>query len=176
MKLFGPLSRSIAAAGLVAASLVAAAPAHAAKADVELLQSYIGEWTGKGVLVGAQSETVKCRLSLTAGNNDKINYTGRCVIAGSPFSLNGTIAYVDAARRYEAAMTSSVGFSPQPAVGKRQGGGIVFSMKEHGQDEEGNDMTITAAIALRSGKIDVDMNVVFNATGRTLKASVPFSK
>ncbi|HEY0920006.1 hypothetical protein [Devosia sp.] len=176
MTLFGPLSRTLAATGLVAASLVAAAPAHAAKADVELLRSYIGTWDGKGVLVGAQSETVKCRLSLTAGNNDKVNYNGRCVIAGSPFSLNGTIAYIDAARRFEAAMTSNAGFSPQPAVGKRQGNGIVFSLKEQGRDDDGNDMTITAQIALHPGKIHVDMNVVFNATGNTLKASVPFSR
>lgn len=176
MKLFGPLSRTIAAAGLVATSMVAAAPAHAAKADVELLKSYIGDWKGKGVLVGAESETVVCRLSLTQGNNDKVNYSGRCAMAGTNLSINGTIAYIDATRRYEAAMTSNAGFSPQPAVGKRQGNGIVFSMRERGEDEAGNEMTITASIALQPGKINVDMNVVFNATGDSLKATVPFSK
>ena len=176
MKLFGPLSRSIAIAGLVVASILAAAPTFAAKADVELLQSYVGDWKGKGILIGAESETVVCRLSLTPGNDDKVNYSGRCAMAGTNMSVSGTIAYIDAARRYEAAMTSNAGFSPEPAVGRRQGSGIVFNLKERGTDEEGNDMTITAAIALQSGKIKVDMNVVFNATGNSLKASVPFTK
>lgn len=175
MKLFEPLSRTVAVTGLVAMSL-AAAPAYAAKADVELLQSYIGNWKGKGVLVGAESETVVCKLALTAGTNDKLNYSGRCAMAGTQLSINGTIAYIDESRRYEAAMTSNAGFSPAPAVGKRQGNGIVFNMKERGQDEEGNDLTITASIALQPDKIKVDMNVVFNATGDSLKASVPFSK
>ena len=176
MKLFGPLSRSIAVAGLVVTSLMAAAPAFAAKADVELLHSYIGNWKGKGVLIGAESETVVCRLSLTQGNNDKVNYSGRCAMAGTNMSVNGTIAYIDSARRYEAAMTSNAGFSPEPAVRKRQGSGIVINLKERGTDEEGNDMTITASIALQADKIRVDMNVVFNATGDSLKASVPFTK
>ena len=176
MKLFGPLPRSFALAGLVVTSMMAAAPALAAKADVELLQSYVGNWKGKGVLVGAESETVVCKLALVAGTNDKLNYSGRCAMAGTQLSINGTIAYIDASRRYEAAMTSNAGFSPAPAVGKRQGNGIVFNMKERGQDDEGNDMTITASIALHPDKIKVDMNVVFNATGDSLKASVPFSK
>ena len=36
-------------------------------------------------------------------------------------------------------------------------------------------MTITAQIALNSGKINVEFNVVFNETGDQLRASVPFS-
>lgn len=175
MKLFGPLSRTVALAGLLVATSMAAAPAFAAKADVELLQSYIGEWRGRGTLVGAESESVVCRLALTNGNADKVNYSGRCALAGTTLSVNGTLAYNDAGKQYEAAMTSNVTFSGV-AIGKKQGDGIVFNLKERETDEEGNDMTITAAITLKSDKINVDFSVLFNASGDMLKASVPFTK
>lgn len=175
MKSFGPLLRGIAVAGVVATSMMAAAPALAAKADIALLNSYLGSWKGKGVLVGQESETVVCRLSLTSGNEDKVNYSGRCVLAGTNLSVNGTLAYIDGAKRYEAAMTSNATFSGI-AVGKKQGDGVVFNLKERETDEEGNDMTITAVIALLNKKISVEFQVLFNATGDIIKASVPFTK
>lgn len=52
MKSVGPLPRLVALAGLFTAALFTG-PVLAAKADVELLQSYIGNWRGKGQLVGA---------------------------------------------------------------------------------------------------------------------------
>jgi hypothetical protein len=179
MKLFGPLSRVIALAGLFSAMLVSAAlfsaPAMAAKSDVALLQSYIGAWKGKGVMIGAEKETVVCRLTLSQGNQDKVNYSGRCSLAGTNLAVNGTLAYNDAGNRYEAAMTSNATFSGI-AVGKKSGNGVVFNLKERETDEEGNDLTITAQIALSSNKINVEFNVVFNATGDMIKASVPFTK
>lgn len=174
MKSFGPLSRTLALAGLFSVALFSA-PAMAAKADIELLQSYIGNWKGRGQLIGAETETVVCRLNLTAGNQDKINYAGRCSMAGTNLAVNGTLAYNDSANRFEAAMTSNATFNGL-AVGKKSGGGVVFNLKERGEDEEGNDMTITAQIALNRGKINVEFNIVFNATGDMLRASVPFSK
>jgi len=177
MKLDGPLMRMVALAGLLVAAPMAAAPAYAAAADVALLKSYVGEWRGRGQLIGAESESVVCRLTLSPGNQDKVNYSGRCSLAGTTVSVNGTIAYVDAARRYEAAMTSNVMFTGL-AVGRKQGSNIVFNLREKNKDEAGNDLTVTAAIILGGGgkSIGVDFGVVFNATGETLKASVPFSK
>lgn len=175
MKLFGPLSRSIALAGLLVAPPMAAAPAFAAKADVDLLRSYIGSWKGRGVLVGAESEAVVCRLTLSDGNAEKVNYSGRCTLAGTSLAVNGTLAYNDGAKRYEAAMTSNVTFSGL-AIGKKQGDAVVFNLKERNKDEEGNDLTVTAMITLRADKINVGFNVVFNATGDSLKADVPFTK
>ena len=179
MKFLGPLSRTVALAGLFSAALFSAAtvsgPALAAKADIALLQSYIGNWKGRGQLIGAESETVVCRLNLTQGNQDKVNYAGRCSLAGNSLSVNGTLAYNDGAKRYEAAMTSNATFNGL-AVGKKSGNGVVFNLRERGEDEEGNEMTITAQIALNSGKINVEFNIVFNATGDQLRASVPFSK
>lgn len=174
MKSFGPLSRTLALAGLFSVALFSA-PAMAAKADIELLQSYIGNWKGRGQLIGAETETVVCRLNLTAGNQDKVNYSGRCSMAGTNLAVNGTLAYNDGANRFEAAMTSNATFNGL-AVGKKSGSGVIFNLKERGEDEEGNDMTITAQIALNRGKINVEFNIVFNATGDMLRASVPFSK
>ena len=175
MKSVGPLSRTLALAGLLLVAPFSAAPAMAAKADVELLQSYVGDWRGKGEMVGAETETVVCRLSLSKGNQDKVNYSGRCSMAGTVLSVNGTMAYNDAANRFEAAMSSNATFSGL-AVGKRQGSALVFNLKERNKDEAGNDLTLSAAITLRKETISVDFKVVFNATGETLTASVPFSK
>ena len=174
MNFFGPLSRTLALAGLFSVALFSA-PVMAAKADVALLQSYVGNWKGRGQLIGAEKETVVCRLSLTNGNQDKVNYAGRCSLAGNALSVNGTLAYNDSANRFEAAMTSNATFNGL-AVGKKSGNGVVFNLRERGEDEEGNEMTITAQIALNGGKINVEFNIVFNATGDQLRASVPFSK
>ena len=65
--MFGPLSRAVALAGLVALTPMAASPVFAAKADVELLQSYIGTWKGRGELIGAEKEAVVCRMTLSPG-------------------------------------------------------------------------------------------------------------
>lgn len=175
MKLFGPLTRSVALAGLLASTLMAATPALAAKADVDLLKSYIGSWKGRGELIGAEKEAVVCRLTLSEGNQDKVNYSGRCTLAGTTLSVNGSLAFSDANRRYEAAMTSNVSFSGL-AVGKRQGNTVVFDLKERNKDEAGNDLTVSARIVLSAEKINVGFSVVFNATGDSLRADVPFSK
>lgn len=175
MTLFGPRARRAALAGLALTALLIPGPSLAGTAEVELLQSYIGSWKGRGVLTGAESETVVCRMSIDKGNQDKINYSGRCAMAGTTVSVRGTLAYIDANRRFEAAMTTNAGFSGL-AVGQRRGNGVVFNLRERETDEEGNDLSITASITLTSAKITVDFNVVFNETGDTIRASVPFTK
>ena len=171
---FGPLSRAVALAGLMVTGSAAISPALAAPADVALLKSYLGDWRGRGTLTGAETETVVCRLSMKDGNDDKINYSGRCTIAGSNLAINGTIAYIDASRRYEAAMTSNANFSGI-AVGQKRGNGLIFNLRERELDE-GRDVTITAQIELNGGAIDVAFNVVYDETGESLRAQVPFSK
>ncbi len=163
------------AAGLVAATVGWSIPAYSAPADVELLKSYVGDWRGRGTLTGANTETVQCRLSLKTGNQDKINYSGRCALAGTTLSINGTMAWVDASKRYEAVMTSNATFSGV-AVGKKSGNGIVFDLRERGEDEAGNDMTMSSTVALQNGAISVSFEVVFNESGDVIRASVPFSK
>jgi hypothetical protein len=176
MNSFGPVSRGLALAGVLVTSMLMAAPSRAAQADVDLLHSYVGSWKGTGIVTGDKSETVRCRMDLTLGNQDKVNYSGRCAIAGSPLSVKGTLAYVDAARRFEAAMTSNTGFSPDVAVGRRQGNGVRFSLHERTTDDDGQDVTVTAVIALQGGRIHVELDVLYNQSGDRLRASVPFTK
>lgn len=174
MKLFSSGRRLAACLG-AALLAQAAAPAFAANANVELLQNYVGDWRGRGVLVGAETESVVCRLSLSNGNDEKVNYSGRCSLAGTNLSVSGTMAWNDNTKRYEAAMTSNVTFTGL-AIGKRQGDALVFNLREQDKDEKGNDLTISADISLRKEKISVDFLVLFNASGDTLKASVPFTR
>lgn len=175
MSFFGPLSRAVALAGLLVTGGIATGPVFAGPADVALLQSYIGNWRGRGVLVGANSETVVCRLALTSGNQGKVNYNGRCTLAGTQLSVAGTMAYVDANKRFEAAMSSNATFTGV-AVGQKRGSGLVFNLRERDQDEEGKDLTISAQISLSNDAISVVFEVVYVESGDSLRAEVPFTK
>jgi hypothetical protein len=175
MTFLGPLTRATALAGILLSASFAAAPAFAGPNEVALLKSYIGEWRGRGTLVGAATETVVCRLSLSQGNQDKVNYSGRCTLAGTNLSVAGTLAYIDAARRYEAAMTSNATFSGI-AVGQKRGSGLIFNLRERTPDEEGKDMNISAQIALNGDAISVAFEVVYVESGDSLTANVPFSR
>jgi hypothetical protein len=169
------LSRAAAVAAVLLAGGMTAAPTVAAPADVEFLQTYLGNWKGRGVLTGANTETVVCKLALTDANTGKVNYEGRCSLAGTTLQMQGTIAYTEANRRFEAAMTSNVGFSGT-AAGRKQGNSIVFNINDKQKDEDGNDLQVTAAMVLANERINVDFKVVFLKTGDTIVAQVPFSK
>ncbi|WP_156458061.1 hypothetical protein [Devosia epidermidihirudinis] len=175
MTYFGTLCRAVAFAGVLFSTGAATAPAFAAPADVALLHSYIGEWRGRGVLIGANRETVVCRLSLSKGNADKVNYSGKCTLAGTQLSINGTIAYIEASKRYEAAMTTNATFTGT-AVGQKRGTGLVFNLREREEDEEGKDITITAQIHLSVNEIDVSFSAVYVENGDSLRAEVPFTR
>jgi len=175
MTSFGTLTRAAALAGLLFSSLAGFTPVLAAPADVALLKSYIGEWRGRGTLYGASEESVVCRLSLSQGNQDKVNYSGRCAMAGTNLSVAGTLAYVDASRRFEAAMTSNATFTGI-AVGQKRGSGLVFNLRERDQDEEGKDLNISAQIQLNGDAIQVVFEVVYIESGDSLRAEVPFSR
>ncbi|RUT32839.1 hypothetical protein EMQ25_06780 [Arsenicitalea aurantiaca] len=168
------LMRAAALAGILAVSGGQAVPVAAAPADVALLKSYVGEWRGRGQMRGANTETVVCRLSLTEGNQDRVNYNGRCTLAGANLSIAGTLAYVDANRRFEAVMSSNTAFQGV-AIGRKQGNNLVFNLRER-DTSEGNDMTITSNITLSGSQISVDFNVVDAKSGSTVSARVPFSK
>jgi hypothetical protein len=174
MNQFGAFVRSAVLSGIVVCAGVLATPALAAQADIDLLKSYLGSWKGRGVLTGADSETVVCRLTLSEGNGEKINYSGRCTLAGSNLAIKGTLAYIDASRRYEAVMTSNASFTGV-AVGRKQGGGVVFNLQER-DTSDGQDVAITAGIALTGGTIKVDFRVVDTKSGQVIKANIPFAK
>jgi hypothetical protein len=179
MNLFGSALRSIALAGVLAsASVVPAfvAPAYAGPAEVSLLKTYLGTWKGTGKMTGAQAQDVTCRLSLTSGNQDKVNYTGRCGVAGQQISITGTIAYVETSKRYEAVMNSGIGGFRGAAVGQKKGDSIVFDLKQRSNDDEGNDISIASTVILKGTNIAVSFHATFNKSGDTMDATVPFKK
>ena len=175
MKYLGHLARTALAASLLAGGSLAALPASAAPADVALIKSYIGDWRGRGVIIGENQETVVCRLSLTEGNNDKVNYSGRCTLAGTQLSVAGTIAYIEASRQYEAAMSTNATFTGT-AVGKKRGSNLVFNLRDRETDEEGKPLNISAQIVLKDDAMQVDFDVVYVETGDNLHAEVPFTR
>ena len=153
-----------------------APPAQSAQAELDLLTSYIGQWSGGGVLTGGKApESFRCRLTIARGRETKINYSGRCTLVNMNLSVAGTIAYDDATRRYQAAMSSNAGFTGY-AIGQRQGNEIIFSLAERQKDRGGNDVRIGSRIHLTGGAITIDYQVEFNNSGDVLTATVPFSR
>jgi hypothetical protein len=128
-------------------------------------------------LKAAEDETVVCKMSLSKGNGSKLNYTGRCQLAGAQLSVTGTIAYVDANKRYEAVMNSGIGGFRGVAIGQKRGENIVFDLKQRAEDDAGNDMSIASSVTLTGGnKMAVSFHAVFNETGDTIDAQIPFTK
>lgn len=161
-------------AAVAVAAMALSGPA--VSGPVELLDSYIGDWKGSGALVGGQNpEPFRCRLGISKGNLNKINYAGRCSLIDMTLSVSGTIAYDDKAQRYQAAMSSNAGFTGV-AVGRIDGDTISFDLREKQKDRGGNDVRIGSRILLNGGSITVDFEVEFNNSGQVLTASVPFAK
>jgi len=174
------MTRTIFRSGFVLAILVASAcalpgPAIAATDETALLQSYIGGWKGRGTTQsGGNTETVVCKLDITSAAQAKVNYNGRCSLAGANLSIAGTMAYIDARKRFEAVMSSNTPFSGV-AIGTRRGQAIDFKLKNR-DPESGADYTVDAGIALKSGNIEIEFSVTETASGRKIVATVPFQK
>ncbi|MBJ3786752.1 hypothetical protein [Devosia sediminis] len=164
-------------AALVALMVLgSAAGSAAAQGELDLLKSYIGNWSGEGALVGGdQPEPFRCRLGVSEGNLGKINYTGRCTLVNATLSISGTIAFNEADRKYEAAMSSNAGYTGL-AVGRQSGDTISFDLREQQKDRAGSDVRIGARIVLVNDSITVDFEVEFNNSGEVLTASVPFGR
>jgi hypothetical protein len=166
----------IAAFAAVVLSIFAVAPAQSGPAEMALLESYIGSWSGEGLMVGGEApEKFKCRLTVAKGNNLKINYAGRCKLVNMNLSVSGTIEYDEGARHYQAVMSSNAGFTGL-AVGRKSGSRISFDLAERQTDRGGNDVRIGSLLVLEGNKITVDFEVEFNNSGQLLTARVPFSK
>jgi len=151
-------------------------PSMAGPEEHAMLLGFIGDWRGEGALVGGdRNEPFRCRLSITQGNQSKINYAGRCSLANMNLSVSGTIAYSDQNRRYEAAMSSNAGFTGM-AVGQQRGGQIVFDLSQRQEDQGGNDVAMGSRIFLIGENITVEFQVEFNDSGDILTATVPFAR
>lgn len=162
---------------VVAISLGYAASVYAGPAEVALLSSYVGEWSGRSTLVGGtRPEPFECRLTVSKGNQAKINYSGRCTLTNMNLSVTGTIAFDDPSRTYQAVMSSNAGFKGT-AIGRIRGDTITFDLEEQDSDRAGNNVRLDARITLiGSTSIIVDYEVEFNNSGNVLTARVPFTR
>ncbi|WP_027835385.1 hypothetical protein [Maritalea myrionectae] len=152
-------------------------PSFAGKADIELLKSYVGNWRGRGEAKLASTgadETVLCKMDFTDTGPDRIGLTGRCSLAGSTFSMRGTVAYVEKNRRYEAVMSSNTSFSGV-AVGRRSGKNLNFSLLNV-KSESDDAFDIGVGLQLRNGQIYVKFDIVHKESGGKSTANIPFSK
>ena len=145
------------------------------KQDAQLL-SYVGNWRGSGELVGGEEpEKFTCRNIIANGGEGKINYTGRCAVAGLNLNISGTVKYNDDANRYEGSMNSTTKFEGV-AIGRQRGSNIVFDFKQQNQ-HEGHDLTIGAKLTLKpSDTYTVDFDVWVKDSDVKMTTSVPFER
>jgi len=166
---------SLLIAAATAASLMPSLPAFAGAKDIELLQSYAGDWRGRGTFeANGTTETVVCKLAATFTQGTKLQYDGRCTVAGGNMAIHGTMAYVAANNRYEALMSSNTQFTGQ-AIGKRRGDNIDFRLRQIDPDS-GQTVDIDVVFALSNGKMQVDFTITDIASGNKNVAHVPFEK
>jgi hypothetical protein len=156
---------------LVAAAilLLSAAPVLSGPEETALLASYAGGWIGSGKVTGIEDGAVDCTMTLTANRSGKVNYSGRCDFGSGTAGFTGTMHYNDAARRFEA-NTSAQGVSGG-AVGKRQGGGIVFSMS----GLESSYGTVSSTLSLSGGKIGMKFELL-DKDGKKTASSITFNR
>lgn len=170
------LSKSFAAIVAALFFILGPVPAQSGEAELELLTSYVGNWRGESVLVGSDnSDPFRCRLTVTKGNQEKINYAGRCTLITTTLSVSGTIAYFDEKNRYEGVMSSNAGFTGL-AIGLQQGDTISFDLREQQKDRGGSEVRIGARLLLVGDSITVNFEVEFNNSGKVLTADVPFTR
>lgn len=166
--------RPLLSAATLAVALAVSAPAQAAQADLNLIQSYVGDWRGSGAMTNSDgnTETVRCTLGVTRSTAEKINFRGRCALAGANLSMNGTMAYLESTNRYEAVLTSNTSFSGN-AIGRRSGNTVTFNIAS--TNENGEAANVRAGFGLTNGKINVDFTVT-NPDGSRIRAAVPFDR
>jgi hypothetical protein len=162
---------------LLAFALTQTAPALSAQRDIDLLQSYVGDWSGKGSLGTVDGEeTVKCSLAVTSSSPTRVQFNGRCAIAGGTVSLKGTMGFIEERGRFEAVLNSNVNFlQNQVAVGRRSGSGLVFTMQPTNPDTDA-DLNVDVDLALKNGIISVNAKVTDTASGNSTTAKVPLEK
>jgi len=158
--------RSLASIVAAAAALVAlgAAPAFAGAAENAFLSKLAGNWSGSGRITGAQAGTVSCKLEMKP-SGAHLNFTGRCNaedIGGQSFS--GSLAYNDAARRYEARSSGGT------AIGVKKGGGVSFTTRMRTIAGSG-----TTVMNLTTSRIAIDFNLT-DPDGGTSKSHIVFTK
>jgi hypothetical protein len=142
-----------------------AAPALAAPADIELLQSYAGSWRGTGELTGPDTGSVRCRLTFRT-SGEKLSFSGRCTVAGTGTrGFTGVISFNDQTGRYEASSSDGT------VVGRKSGRTITFNMSDTTTQGE-----VTSSMSLRGNEIRVDFQLTDDDTGEVSGSRVTFTR
>jgi hypothetical protein len=172
MTAFAPLFRAGACAALLLP--VSALPTMSAPADLARVQSYLGNWQGQGVVIGAEVQQMPCQLEFRPGNRDRVVFNGLCILGGLPVPIAGTLVYSEASQQYEAAMSSS-GYTVA-AVGQERGRNLIFNLRERETDDGGEEFSVTARLQLTEDQIDVEFYIVHVETGDNLRGEVPLTR
>lgn len=160
---------------LVMSGLNVATPSFAADTDLEIIQSYVGNWRGRGTMQNGDrpEETVVCRLEIDPGNTiEKAVYHGRCSLAGATLNVAGTLAYIIGKNRYEAVMSTNTSFKGV-AIGHRSGNDVTYNLKS--ADEEGRASNVNADFNLQNGVIALKFEIT-EGNGNVIIANVPFQR
>jgi hypothetical protein len=159
-----PMLRTILALLAALAFTLPVAPAVAAPADVELLQSYAGSWRGTGELTGPDSGSVRCRLTFRP-SGEKLSFSGRCTVAGTGTrSFSGVMSFNEATGRYEASSSDGT------VVGRKSGRTITFNMSDTTTQGE-----VTSSMSLRGNEIRVDFELT-DRNGEVSGSRVTFTR
>lgn len=165
-----PRPNLLASLALFAALALPVAPTLAGPAENALLAKYAGDWKGTGKISGPDPGTVVCRISLKPSASGKLSYSGRCTYSGQgTASFRGTMLYNDATNRYEAA-ASAQGVSTT-TVGKKQGGGVVFSTNA----TDTRYGTVSSVMTLAGNAIKLSFKLV-DKEGATSASSITFNR
>ncbi len=163
------------AALVLAVAIIPAGSAIAAQRDLDLLQSYVGQWQGRGSFgTGDNAESVKCKLTVSRSSPTRVQFNGQCAMAGGAISLYGTLGYIEERNRFEATGSSNV-IDKVVAIGRRNGSGIDFNMRPV-DDETNEAYDIIVGLGLRDDYIMVKAQVTDVDSGKKLTADVPLEK
>jgi hypothetical protein len=164
-----PARRLLSALSAALLAFSPVAPAFAGQSEAALLESLTGSFTGRGELVGESSESIACALSIESSGEQRLSYSGRCVIAGERIPLRGTIRYNDTDGRFEASAQGA-----GTVVGQLRNGGIAFTL---GRDyrQGGQEGTFQVTIALAGDTAAIGMQVA-DATNGNFEGRVPLAR
>jgi hypothetical protein len=143
---------------LALALLGAGEGARAGEAELALLQTFTGSFSGKGfVLVDGERTDVECKMTVGKGNRGKIVFRASCpLVAGT-----GALAYNEAAGRFEMVFSSSTDLRGV-AAGKRQGEAVAFSLADRAVDGKNNTLDYTVKASLSADRIDFTFDALLN--------------
>ena len=154
---------------MLSLAMIGAPVVQAAEREAAFLQSYAGSYRGEGQLRGNTTETMACRLDVTASGAQRLRYSGQCVIAGERLPLRGSINFSDREGRYEASATGFGSVVAQPA-----GNGIAFTLARDYR-RSGRAGTFQATFGLVGAGITLQLQVSDNEEGG-YTARIPLSR